>query len=199
MNKYFYFIPACILALLCINSHAEIYSWTDEKGNKHFSNISPGNFEIEELMNESIISEPFDPSMNAVPEEEIQASIEKRKAEEKEREKKLEQERIAEEKRRFEAERKAKAEAERKTSPEAIRKAKEEAERKAKVEAERKAKEEEQKNVAGTYDPEDIKLIDSILIDESAYFDFIDENYPNYFKTISRELPIVYELMKAVF
>jgi hypothetical protein len=50
------------------------------------------------------------------------------------------------------------------------------------------AKEEEQKNAAGTYDPEDIKLIDSILIDESAYFDFIDENYPNYFKTISEKI-----------
>ena len=50
------------------------------------------------------------------------------------------------------------------------------------------AKEEEQKKAAGTYDPEDIKLIDSILIDESAYFDFIDENYPNYFKTISEKI-----------
>jgi len=50
------------------------------------------------------------------------------------------------------------------------------------------AKKEEQKNAAGTYDPEDIKLIDSILIDESAYFDFIDENYPNYFKTISEKI-----------
>lgn len=49
-------------------------------------------------------------------------------------------------------------------------------------------KEEEKENVAGTYDPEEVKAIDSLLIDESAYFDFIDGNYPNYFKTISEKI-----------
>ncbi len=51
-----------------------------------------------------------------------------------------------------------------------------------------KPKKEEKENAAGTFDPEDVKLIDSLLIDESAYFDFIDENYPNYFKTISEKI-----------
>jgi hypothetical protein len=49
-------------------------------------------------------------------------------------------------------------------------------------------KEEEKQNAAGTYDPEEVKAIDSLLIDESAYFDFIDGNYPNYFKTISEKI-----------
>lgn len=49
-------------------------------------------------------------------------------------------------------------------------------------------KEEEKENAAGTYDPEEVKAIDSLLIDESAYFDFIDGNYPNYFKTISEKI-----------
>jgi len=49
-------------------------------------------------------------------------------------------------------------------------------------------KEEEKTGAAGTYDPEEIKLIDSILIDENAYFDFIDGNYPNYFRTISEKI-----------
>lgn len=49
-------------------------------------------------------------------------------------------------------------------------------------------KEEEKTDAAGTYDPEEVKIIDSILIDENAYFDFIDGNYPNYFKTISEKI-----------
>ena len=51
-----------------------------------------------------------------------------------------------------------------------------------------KPKEEESKNPAGTYDPQEVKMIDSLLIDENAYFDFIDGNYPNYFKTISEKI-----------
>jgi hypothetical protein len=49
-------------------------------------------------------------------------------------------------------------------------------------------KEEEKENAAGTYDPEEVKAIDSLLIDENKYFDFIDGNYPNYFKTISEKI-----------
>ena len=49
-------------------------------------------------------------------------------------------------------------------------------------------KEEEKENAAGTYDPEEVKLIDSIIIDENQYFDYIDNNYPNYFKTISEKI-----------
>ena len=49
-------------------------------------------------------------------------------------------------------------------------------------------KKEEKENAAGTYDPEEVKLIDSLLIDENAYFDFIDDNYPSYFKTISEKI-----------
>ncbi len=49
-------------------------------------------------------------------------------------------------------------------------------------------KKEEQDNAAGTYDPEQVKIIDSLIIDESAYFDYIDGNYPNYFKTISEKI-----------
>jgi hypothetical protein len=40
----------------------------------------------------------------------------------------------------------------------------------------------------GTLSPEEVKLIDNLIIDESAYFDFIDGNYPNYFKTISEKI-----------
>lgn len=106
-----YFCLVTVLALfLCHEGHAEIYSWTDDQGNRHFSNISSGNGEIEEMLTESINDEPFDPSMNAVPEEEIQASMERWKAEAEERKKRLEQESIAEEKRRIEAERKAREE-----------------------------------------------------------------------------------------
>jgi hypothetical protein len=38
-------------------------------------------------------------------------------------------------------------------------------------------------------DPTDaINLIDNLIIDEGPYFDFIDANYPNYFKTISEKI-----------
>ena len=33
-----------------------------------------------------------------------------------------------------------------------------------------------------------INLIDNLIIDEGPYFDFIDANYPNYFKTISEKI-----------
>ena len=51
-------------------------------------------------------------------------------------------------------------------------------------------KEEEKANnsAQNTYDPEDVKLIDSLIIDENQYFDFIDNNYPSYFKTISEKI-----------
>jgi len=39
-----------------------------------------------------------------------------------------------------------------------------------------------------SFNPEDIRLIDNLIIDESVYFDFIDENYPNYFKYISEKI-----------
>lgn len=39
-----------------------------------------------------------------------------------------------------------------------------------------------------TFNPEDIRLIDNLIIDENVYFDFIDENYPNYFKYISEKI-----------
>ena len=35
---------------------------------------------------------------------------------------------------------------------------------------------------------EEIQLVDNLIIDESAYFDYIDCNYPNYFKTISEKI-----------
>jgi hypothetical protein len=44
---------------------------------------------------------------------------------------------------------------------------------------------EEEKNLIQS---DEVKEIDSLLIDESAYFDFIDGNYPNYFKTISEKI-----------
>jgi hypothetical protein len=48
---------------------------------------------------------------------------------------------------------------------------------------------EEQKGEGSdTFNPEDITLIDNLIIDENAYFDFIDENYPNYFKFISEKI-----------
>ena len=50
-----------------------------------------------------------------------------------------------------------------------------------------KPKEEEKKG-EGAFNPEDIKLIDNLIIDEGTYFDFIDENYPNYFKYISEKI-----------
>ena len=36
--------------------------------------------------------------------------------------------------------------------------------------------------------PEFANLIDGLIIDETKYFDFIDANYPNYFKTISQKI-----------
>jgi hypothetical protein len=49
-------------------------------------------------------------------------------------------------------------------------------------------KSEVKKSPTGTLDPKEIKLIDNLIIDESAYFDFIDGNYPNYFKTTSEKI-----------
>ena len=36
--------------------------------------------------------------------------------------------------------------------------------------------------------PEFANLVDGLIIDETKYFDFIDANYPNYFKTISQKI-----------
>ena len=36
--------------------------------------------------------------------------------------------------------------------------------------------------------PEEAQIIDTLIIDEGAYFDFIDNNYPNYFQTISEKI-----------
>jgi len=41
---------------------------------------------------------------------------------------------------------------------------------------------------ANSLNPEDLKLLDHLIIDETTYFDFIDGNYPNYFKTISDKI-----------
>jgi hypothetical protein len=49
-------------------------------------------------------------------------------------------------------------------------------------------KEEEKEIPGGTFNPEDIRLIDNLIIDENVYFDFIDENYPNYFRYISEKI-----------
>ncbi len=43
-----------------------------------------------------------------------------------------------------------------------------------------------------SYDPQQVKLIDSIIIDENSYFEYIDNNYPNYFKTISERIKYFY-------
>ena len=51
-----------------------------------------------------------------------------------------------------------------------------------------KPKDEDKGDGAGTFDPEDIRLVDNLIIDEGAYFDYIDENYPNYFKYISAKI-----------
>jgi hypothetical protein len=51
-----------------------------------------------------------------------------------------------------------------------------------------KPKDEDKGDGAGTFDPEDIRLVDNLIIDEGTYFDFIDENYPNYFKYISAKI-----------
>ena len=47
---------------------------------------------------------------------------------------------------------------------------------------------EEEKDGESSFDPEDIRLIDNLIIDESVYFDYIDENYPNYFRYISEKI-----------
>ena len=44
------------------------------------------------------------------------------------------------------------------------------------------------KSSTGTLDPEQVKLVDNLIIDEGAYFEYIDGNYPNYFKTISEKI-----------
>ena len=44
------------------------------------------------------------------------------------------------------------------------------------------------KSATGTLDPEQVKLVDNLIIDEGAYFEYIDGNYPNYFKTISEKI-----------
>ena len=36
--------------------------------------------------------------------------------------------------------------------------------------------------------PEFANLVDGLIIDETKYFDFVDANYPNYFKTISQKI-----------
>ncbi len=38
------------------------------------------------------------------------------------------------------------------------------------------------------YVPQVVNLIDNLIIDENQYFEFIDDNYPNYFKTISEKI-----------
>ena len=44
-------------------------------------------------------------------------------------------------------------------------------------------------NVDGlSFYPEFANLVDGLIIDETKYFDFIDANYPNYFKTISQKI-----------
>ena len=53
-----------------------------------------------------------------------------------------------------------------------------------------KPKAEEKKQ--DSYDPQMVKLIDSIIIDENSYFEYIDNNYPNYFKTISERIKYFY-------
>jgi len=47
---------------------------------------------------------------------------------------------------------------------------------------------EEEKDGESSFNPEDIRLIDNLIIDENVYFDFIDENYPNYFRYISQKI-----------
>tara|TARA_Y100000401_G_scaffold109169_1_gene105112 strand:- start:5333 stop:8764 length:3432 start_codon:yes stop_codon:yes gene_type:complete len=36
--------------------------------------------------------------------------------------------------------------------------------------------------------PEEVQLIDSLVIDENGYFEFVDANFPNYFSTISEKI-----------
>ena len=55
--------------------------------------------------------------------------------------------------------------------------------------SEAQPKEEVKKNATGTLNPDEIReLVDNLIIDEGAYFEYIDGNYPNYFKTISEKI-----------
>ena len=47
-------------------------------------------------------------------------------------------------------------------------------------------KQENLKDIA--YYPEDAQLVDSLVIDEAKYFDFVDANFPNYFTSISEKI-----------
>ena len=47
-------------------------------------------------------------------------------------------------------------------------------------------KQENLKDIA--YYPEDAQLIDSLIIDETKYFDYVDANFPNYFSSISEKI-----------
>jgi hypothetical protein len=47
-------------------------------------------------------------------------------------------------------------------------------------------KQENLKDIA--YYPEDAQLIDSLIIDETKYFDYVDGNFPNYFTSISEKI-----------
>ena len=50
-------------------------------------------------------------------------------------------------------------------------------------------KEEVKKSATGTLSPDEIRTqVDNLIIDEGAYFEYIDGNYPNYFKTISEKI-----------
>ena len=45
------------------------------------------------------------------------------------------------------------------------------------------------KSATGTLSPDEVReLVDNLIIDEGAYFEYIDGNYPNYFKTISEKI-----------
>jgi len=46
----------------------------------------------------------------------------------------------------------------------------------------------EQGKVNDEYVPEVVNLIENLIIDENQYFEFIDDNYPNYFETISEKI-----------
>jgi len=43
-------------------------------------------------------------------------------------------------------------------------------------------------SATGTLNPEEIEKLDTLFIDEAVYFQYIDVNYPNYFKTISEKI-----------
>jgi hypothetical protein len=53
----------------------------------------------------------------------------------------------------------------------------------------KEAQPKEEEKDAGSFNVADeVRLVDNLIIDEGAYFDFIDENYPNYFKYISAKI-----------